>query len=325
VNDQSILDKVSRWLETDALCPPEIVQSLWSNYGQIERYCTADLSQSLIVKHVDLPNDIVHPRGWNTDLSHQRKIRSYQVESHWYKHYASRCDAQCRVAHCYEAAQSARSFLMVLEDLDSAGFARRFESLSYADMRPCIRWLAYFHACFLGAENEGLWSTGSYWHLDTRPDELQALDDQALKRAAQAIDQKLRQSPFQTLIHGDAKLANFCFSQDGQHVAAVDFQYVGGGCGMKDLAYFIGSCLYEEDCARYESEILNDYFGYLQQALVHYNKRVDFGALEASWRALFKYAWADFHRFLKGWSPGHWKVNSYSEKISKEVINELGY
>ena len=68
-----------------------------------------------------------------------------------------------------------------------------------------------------------------------------------LKKAAQGIDKRLQSARFQTLVHGDAKLANFCFSDVGQ-VAAVDFQYVGKGCGMKDVAYFISSCFNEEDC-----------------------------------------------------------------------------
>ena len=36
---------------------------------------------------------------------------------------------------------------------------------------------------------------------------------------------------------------------------------------------------------------------------------------------MYYVAWADFHRFLKGWSPGHWKINSYSEQVVKKVIN----
>lgn len=36
---------------------------------------------------------------------------------------------------------------------------------------------------------------------------------------------------FQTFVHGDAKLANFCFGSN--NVAAVDFQYVGKGIGVK--------------------------------------------------------------------------------------------
>jgi hypothetical protein len=31
-------------------------------------------------------------------------------------------------------------------------------------------------------------------------------------------------------------------------------------------------------------------------------------------------AWADFHRFLKGWSPDHWKLSDYSERVTREVI-----
>ncbi len=86
------------------------------------------------------------------------------------------------------------------------------------------------------------------------------MEDVELKQAAIRIDQILRASPYQTFVHGDAKLANFCFSSDGLQVAAVDFQYVGGGCGIKDVAYFISSCLHEEDCERYEDELLAWYF-----------------------------------------------------------------
>ncbi len=46
-------------------------------------------------------------------------------------------------------------------------------------------------------------------------------------------------------------------------------------------------------------------------------------ALEREWRTLYAFAWADFHRFLKGWKPDHWKINSYSERITKTVINTL--
>ena len=158
---------------------------------------------------------------------------------------------------------------------------------------------------------------GTYWHLETRPQELAVLDDQRLRAAAPIIDEKLNTCKYKTFVHGDAKLANFCFSESGQ-VAGLDFQYVGGGCGMKDVAYFIGSCLNERECERLETKILDTYFEHLQSEMNERN--VD---LETEWRSLYRVAWADFHRFLKGWSPGHWKINSYSERITAEVIKNL--
>ena len=191
------------------------------------------------------------------------------------------------------------------------------------EMQACLRWLANFHATFIGKQPAGLWAVGTYWHLDTRPDELAVLDDAALKAAAKRIDQRLNNAHYQTFVHGDAKLANFCFSADGEQVAALDFQYVGGGCGMKDVAYFIGSCLYEEDCERYETELLDYYFARLREALGQRDSGIDTDALEQEWRALYPLAWSDFHRFMKGWSPGHWKVHSYSERITREVVARL--
>ena len=302
----------------------EDIQSLWSGYGKIMRYgLQGGSAERVVVKHVKLPDKAHHPRGWNTDVSHQRKIRSYHVESAWYRDWSKICDDSCRVPQCFALQEDDEEFLMVFEDLDASGFPVRMNTVSMVEMQACLRWLANFHASFMGKEPAGLWAVGTYWHLDTRPDELEVLDDAALKAAAEMIDQRLNNTRYQTFVHGDAKLANFCFSDDGEQVAGVDFQYVGGGCGMKDVAYFIGSCLYEEDCERYETELLDYYFARLREALEWRDSGVDPDALEQEWRALYPVAWSDFHRFMKGWSPGHWKVHSYSERIAREVVARL--
>ena len=98
---------------------------------------------------------------------------------------------------------------------------------------------------------------------------------------------------------------------------------VGGGCGIKDVAYFISSCLYEEDCERHENELLNWYFAQLKEALEKRKSPIGPEDIEKDWRTLFPVAWADFHRFLKGWSPDHWKINGYSERITRDVVAQL--
>ena len=280
-------------------------------------------SESVVIKHVKLPDKAHHPRGWNTDISHQRKIRSYHVESAWYRDWAMMCDDSCRVPQCFALEEDDEEFLMVFEDLDASGFPLRKSSVTMAEMQACLRWLANFHATFMGQTPADLWEVGTYWHLDTRPDELEVLDDAALKAAAAGIDRQLNTAHFQTFVHGDAKLANFCFSEDGEQVAAVDFQYVGGGCGMKDVAYFIGSCLYEEDCERYKTPLLDYYFAQLRKALKERDSAVELDELEHEWRTLYPVAWTDFHRFVKGWSPGHWKIHGYSEQLARKVITQL--
>ncbi len=309
---------------TDQLVRIENIQKLWSGYGAIVRcYLRNTYNKTIIVKHIQLAEGGQNPYGWNTDISHQRKLKSYQIESHFYKNYSSRCGDDCRIAHYLASENTVNEMALALEDLDAAGFPKRLNRVSWNEIELCIDWLANFHATFLNEKPEGLWETGTYWHLDTRPDELKALKDWDLKAVATEIDERLTNARFQTFVHGDAKLANFCFASGGKSVAAVDFQYVGGGCGMKDLAYFVGSCMFEEDCEILETQILNSYFIELQQALKRLGKDVDFEALEAEWRSLYYTAWTDFHRFLKGWSPGHWKLNSYSERISRQVIAEI--
>jgi hypothetical protein len=299
----------------------EVLQSLWSGYGKIVRYALQDGStDTVIVKHIALGKAGSHPRGWDTDTSHQRKKKSYQVETNWYNYFASHTTSFCKVPKFLGSFNQDDEQWIVLEDLDKH-YPVRKEYCTFDEAKVCLQWLAHFHARFMQQEPKGLWPIGTYWHLDTRPDELEQMEDSPLKRKAHEIDTILNQCTFKTIVHGDAKVANFCFSEDGKKVAAVDFQYVGGGCGMKDVAYFLGSCLTSEECALYEEELLNTYFKTLREALQ--DKDIDVNALEQEWRKLYPYACADFVRFLLGWMPTHRKVNNYYLSKVEKVLREL--
>jgi thiamine kinase-like enzyme len=300
------------------------LQSLWSGYGSIDRYTLSGCeTPGVIVKHIRPPEAKRHPRGWDTNLSHQRKLKSYQVETYWYRHYAQECDEHCRIPAIIAIKQHGDETVIIMEDLDASGFPVRKQSLDLQEMKTCLNWLAAFHARFMKHKPKGLWTIGSYWHLNTRPDEHKAMPDGPLKENAARIDQLLNSAPYKTFVHGDAKLANFCFPTGGERVAAVDFQYVGGGNGMKDIAYFISSCLDENECAHFDQSLLDIYFDYLQQHLARYQPDIDADQVEKSWRPLYEIAWTDFFRFLQGWSPGHWKIHRYSQDIADKVISRL--
>ena len=307
-----------------AITGQELIQNLWSGYGQIIRLTLAGGTHpTVIIKHVQTDTQSEHPRGWNTDLSHQRKLRSYQIEASWYQNWSEQYDEQCRTPKLIGGSEYEGELLLILEDLDASGYPLRLQSLNWSQVESCLAWLANFHVTSLGKTPTDLWEVGTYWHLATRPDELAALTDCSLQAAAPAIDKKLSSARYQTLVHGDAKLANFCFSLDGSQVAALDFQYIGGGCGMKDVAYFLGSCLDEATCEAREDELLNLYFHHFTRALAIHHPEVDASAVVTEWRDLYPFAWADFHRFLKNWSPDHWKLNSYSEKMVRKAMASL--
>lgn len=175
----------------------------------------------------------------------------------------------------------------------------------------------------MNVKTDIIWEIGTYWHLDTRPDEFKLLEDKELKSFAKPIDIILNTTKFQTIVHGDAKLANFCFNSDGTSCAAVDFQYVGHGCGMKDISYFMSSTIEPELSEKMEEWILDTYFDALEVALKNYQPDIDILDVEEEWRPLFCVAWADFQRFLKGWSPNHFKINEYSEELTSKALAYL--
>lgn len=295
------------------------MQSLWSGYGEIVRVqLEGGEAPSVIVKWVEPPDDVVHPRGWAGNASHQRKLRSYAVEQCFYATWCPESDTTHRTARCIAAESSGNGWRFVLEDLDAAGFSGRRSSVAPDELDAVLRWLASFHARFLQREPAGLWEIGTYWHLATRAEELRALADPQLRDAAPVLDGLLNGCRFRTLVHGDAKVANFCFGPEG--VAAVDFQYVGGGCGIKDVAYFLSSCLTDAECEAQAPRHLDRYFELLRGFVA---PDIDADALEEEWRNLYPAAWADFHRFLAGWAPDHWKIHAYTRRMTERALAGL--
>ena len=115
----------------DDAVPGPRIQELWSGYGEIRRFAlTGTTVEGVVVKHVQTASSAPgkHPRGWNTDRSHQRKLRSYQVEAAFYNGFASRC-GEARVAESWLADVEHTPWCFILEDLDAAGFPARHHQL----------------------------------------------------------------------------------------------------------------------------------------------------------------------------------------------------
>jgi len=278
----------------------EKIQTLWGGYGELFRVALdGGSAPTAIVKWA-------RPAAGDATVSAARKCRSYDVETAFYRSIAPRCDATCRVPALLGASggMAEREWIIVLEDLDAAGFDRRIDEATGPTLEAALAWLASFHARFLGERHEALWSIGSYWCLDTRRDELPAIEDAALRDAAPRIAERLRGARFQTLVHGDPKEANFCVTRDRAAVAAIDFQYTGAGCGMTDLAYLLYGRS-DEPADGIDRARLDTYFGHLRRELA--GRDVDAAALEEEWRALYPVARLDFCRFLAGWRPAGWR------------------
>lgn len=288
----------------------QLLQPLWGGYGRLLRRRTAD-GRTEIVK------DIRWPRG-EAGVSHQRKVRSYEVEASWYERWVGLVPVGCRVPTCLGVETSTSGVRLALEDLDAAGFSARSSLRRREELYAALRWLARFHAGFLGVPPAGLWPEGSYWHLGTRAEELAAMPPGALREAAAVLAQRLSQARFRTIAHGDAKPDNFCLSAHTE-VAMVDFQYVGGACGLRDVVYLL-DCVHDDAFGEAPTgDALDVYFRELRSALTAPYRALA-AELEAEWRALLPVAWLDYQRFLQGWSPAYARPSArLAERIRQEL------
>jgi len=321
-----VLDEILTLLKAKKVLKEEVIQNLWSDFGKIIRlHLESEKYPTAVLKFINPPKIFNHPCGWNTTTSHHRKLKSYTYEDNFYKFFSSICnkDNHSAVPKHLGTIKTESTSWLILEDLNRKGFNQTKQTIGLREAKFFINWLANFHAKFFNIKSNKLWKVGTYWHLETRKEEFKNIKNEKLKNIAVEINNKLNNSKYKTFVHGDAKLANFLFSDKLNSVAAVDFQYVGIGCGMKDLAYFTGGIFNEDQCRKYEDEILDYYFTILKKALNKKSHQINFPDLESEWRGLYPFAWADFYRFLLGWQPDHWKINKYGLDMIDIVASKI--
>jgi thiamine kinase-like enzyme len=293
--------------------------SLWAGMGHIYKVTTAaSPSIQFVVKHVAAPRN-----NKNQSLGDQRKAESYQVEASFYEKLAPELISKHGITlpqplHIERDVGKGKNEIVICMSYVEN---RPLDLYNEKNFRAVLEWLAKFHASYWGHERVdavvqcvGLQTVGTYWHLDTRPDEHAAMPktgwEGRLKRAARAIDERLKRDPMQCLVHGDTKDANILMHADGTYTMC-DFQYCGKGPPSKDLAYFFYSSVSPED----EHDALTFYLATLRRYLPQ-------GAGAPTLEDLItsvELAYCDLYRFLSGW--GFWG-NDDADRV-KRVLDRL--
>jgi len=232
-------------VDPDVKCVTAVSQiaTLWGGMGSIERlkYEIGEQGKtsSIIAKQIRCSN----PRSFGD----KRKAASYKVEASFYGSDACRELSEncvcCKGLYTHDNGNGSITILMTPLPNPS------LHTMEGEVAKAAVRSVAMLHAHFWGGlrssqavENIGLAAQGTYWYLDTRPDEFEYMDGRSgisrkLKRAARGIDRALKNHQYQTICHGDLKACNMAISDDPSFVTFVDFQYLGKACPAKDLAY----------------------------------------------------------------------------------------
>ncbi len=318
---ETLTPECTAWVlqTTDArsLGSVRLLQPLWRGLGSLYRLELVGASRpSVVLKYVS------PPAVAQLSPAEARKRRSYEVEQRWYERYAPECGDRSRVARGLGSTAFGNALVLLLEDLGSAGFLPQ-RPPNERQLRSGLQWLAAFHAQFFGRSSADLWPRGTYWELDYRLTELERTAHPWFRQRARQLDEALKQAQYETFVHGDAKAANFLW-HGTDRVAVVDFQWVGGGCGVRDLALLLDRCLEEEGCLVQADRWLDFYFHLLRQELEARGRSVPFEAVEAEWRRLFPIAWCDHERLWFGWGRGEYRVGPYTERMMELTERALG-
>jgi hypothetical protein len=196
-----------------------------------------------------------------------------------------------------------------------------------------------------------VWLNGGYTYLATRRSEYQSLVHDADSEWSEALTQPVSNhnqsiaelvatflapststdtpiTRYQTLIHGDVKSENLFTNTPGDQVAFYDFQYVGLGLGVCDLAKFFTCSVplemlvpseYVPDVLvmdEGERELLERYWRNLKKVG---GKEYEWGIFVRHWET----ALVDWLRFQASW--GFWGNTEWLEARVRSILRDEGW
>lgn len=208
-----------------------------------------------------------------------------------------------------------------------------------------ITWLADFHGAFQGRVPSGhsLWEFGTHVHLERRPPgetdmlpasiasfskafegidpffarpEVASLGER-LRNVAPLVARHLTPRPQNqnrtTLVHGDFKGANYFLRNEGEGVAAIDWQWTGPGIGATDMIYLF--------CGSVEDEIVDNYKYWLAQ---YHNRLADESYSFDDFYIDFKAATLDYARWVFAYRLVGDTPEKFRQRAEKVDVN-LGF
>lgn len=296
---------------------------LWAGMGYIYQVTIKVPSvSSSKQQHQFIIKRVIPPPKKSRSVGDERKATSYLIEANFYEKLAptlindEHADLAIPVPYHVERDEDTDQVTICMSRLvGSPGYLGDGDRI-----HAVLTWLATLHAATWGSvtvdeyvRQKIVQPIGSYWHLDTRPDEHGSMPRRGwegrLKRAARAIDERLKRDEMQCCIHGDAKDANMLFNDSHAGVSMYDFQYCGKAPPSVDLAYFLCVAVGDTDI---------DHIKYYHQQLLqrlNENERDHIPTLKELEDSV-SLALCDFQRFLSGW--GQW-----GSDISSVVIQVL--
>ncbi|CAI4212135.1 unnamed protein product [Parascedosporium putredinis] len=182
------------------------------------------------------------------DEGHLRKMLSYEVEQYFYDQVAPHLTDDVAVARCLASTRDA-------EGREGARELAGMSAVILTDLRTKFSVMGKAEGfCRQGRFTpRWLWLNGGYTYLATRRTEYDSLrkdpysdwrepfcatNEPSSRSIAEKAAAFLTPSgrPYESYIHGDVKSENLCTTDSGDQVAFFDFQYVGLGLGVCDLA-----------------------------------------------------------------------------------------
>lgn len=191
----------------------------------------------------------------------------------------------------------------------------------------------------------GLWLNGGYTYLATRRKEYESLARDTYSEWSDALCKNPTGSsmsiaemvalfltpcgrPVESYIHGDVKSENLFTTKDGDEVAFFDFQYVGLGLGVCDLAKLFtcsvpldmlvddaGGPLPEQlEMCDGEKELLQRY----RSGLIKYREATSYEW--STFRRHWETALVDWCRFQASW--GFWGNNEWLEARVRSIVSD---
>lgn len=201
--------------------------------------------------------------------------------------YTSMADAPIRTPKCLAAHHDPATddFVIVLEDLGHLRAADQISGCSLADARTVIEAIAAFHAHYWEPESRpavipGAWESPNpegFHHLMTTswpafqerfPGRLPTPVADAVGRMPEVVHELFEPREFDTISHGDFRLDNMFFDDDG--VVVLDWQLMTQTSAARDIGYFLSQSLTVDDRRRYELEFLDTYRAHLAAAGIDY-------------------------------------------------------